>query len=281
MSTQSNITVNGKPLEVHLNEEKSKEIQKHRSDEIASVTFRRSVKSKNSQTSHTHSSAGTVVYRTGQPETHVIIDGIMYPWAQKAPFVESDMSILGGLEYSDSLQKLKCHECGEWRTVIAGNHLKGVHGIDQREYKVRHGLFMRTRLISPSSHLLTGGKGRLIKGSGFSAESRAKGQETMKRRKEEAHNYPLSRAEAANLNAKCRAQLSVRLLDLYRELGETPTRSALLRHKLVPMGIERKFGMKLREVFLSLGMMPNKVGAYGGATPWRIHKERVSTGTLA
>ncbi len=250
MSTQSNITVNGKPLEVHLNEEKSKEIQKHRSDEIASVTFRRSVKSKNSQTSHTHSSAGTVVYRTGQPETHVIIDGIMYPWAQKAPFVESDMSILGGLEYSDSLQKLKCHECGEWRTVIAGNHLKGVHGIDQREYKVRHGLFMRTRLISPSSHLLTGGKGRLIKGSGFSAESRAKGQETMKRR-------------------------------IYRELGETPTRSALLRHKLVPMGIERKFGMKLREVFLSLGMMPNKVGAYGGATPWRIHKERVSTGTLA
>lgn len=79
---------------------------------------------------------------------HVVIQGDVFLYKDKAPFVGSGVSVAGALEYDHVEDKIKCHECGEWVRHL-GVHLKRAeHNLTAREYKLKHGLKQTTALVS-------------------------------------------------------------------------------------------------------------------------------------
>src|SRR4051812_44274200 len=85
--------------------------------------------------------------QTGLEATHVLIGGIVFPRAEKAPYVMSGHSVLGGLEYNEEKDRVKCHKCGNWFRRL-GRHLSQVEGISSSQYKRDHGLRQSTTLAS-------------------------------------------------------------------------------------------------------------------------------------
>ena len=77
---------------------------------------------------------------------YVIIRGIVFPSAEKAPFVASGVSYLGATEYDKERDLLRCHECGEWYKGI-GNHVVNAHKMNLSDYKGRHGLRQSSSLL--------------------------------------------------------------------------------------------------------------------------------------
>ena len=91
-------------------------------------------------------------------QRYVIVRGQVFRWEEKEPFTPSGKSVKGALEYDREAEKLKCHECGRWKSGLGG-HVR-VHGITSREYKLRHSLRLVTGLLSPTFSVRAAENGR-------------------------------------------------------------------------------------------------------------------------
>src|SRR5438552_814235 len=78
---------------------------------------------------------------------HVLVDGSVYLYRDKAPFIPAGRSVLGALEYNQADDTLKCHECGVF-TGMLGRHAAIRHKIPARQYKRKFGLNQSTALVS-------------------------------------------------------------------------------------------------------------------------------------
>lgn len=66
-----------------------------------------------------------------------------------APFMEvkSGYGYLGVVMYDDHEDKVQCHICGSWFSAL-GLHVKSAHKVEVDNYKMDHGLSLRTALCS-------------------------------------------------------------------------------------------------------------------------------------
>lgn len=89
----------------------------------------------------------TVVRQVTDDKRKVLMAGQLFTFAERAPFLSSGESIGGAIEYDEEHDQLRCHECGKWFTDI-GTHLRHRHDLSAREYKIKHGLLLKTSLRS-------------------------------------------------------------------------------------------------------------------------------------
>ena len=168
--------------------------------------------------------------QTINEQRHVIIRGHVFPYEEKQPFVVSGMSVLGALEYNESDDTTKCHECGEWSHGL-GWHLRS-HGIKPREYKAKHGIRQSSALA-----------GLRIRKTHFELAKRltiqGKGILSTKTR----HPRPIAKsAEWHNQNSRCNAQLLFRLQVVAATVGHTPNRADLRASGVHHSTLQRAFG---------------------------------------
>lgn len=232
-SSLAGITVNGVPLEEIVSRQHPKRIYKERVKVVP----------------------GRTIYQNGQKETHILIKDLVFPWHQKAPFVASELSVLGAIEYNQAEDKLKCHECGEWHGSLS-KHIRA-HKISAQDYKKKHGLSQTTSLITKTlsdkikSRLTNPQRAILGPKKGPPRGGVHRG------------GVPKGRVlspEISNLRGKCRAQLTQKIHDISRQLGRTPTDLELRAKIGNPETIELVFGAKMREIYESLGLKPRKAG---------------------
>lgn len=234
-----------------------------RRSEIDDVTFRQPANGSKFRTnlSGAKSGKGQIIYAIGQRATHVLLLGMKIPWAEKAPYVPSGESIWGGLEYDEATDSLKCHECAEWQAEL-GCHLR-VHKINAREYRSKHYLKARTSLCSFRLRAVKAGIfARLTKQNQkwSSCNLEAANKVLSTRPRGMKHQGPS--AEHANVYKRCKAQFAQQLLEVKRILGRTPTHDDLLslNPPIYCNALEFAFGMKYRDIILSLGIKPNPRG---------------------
>jgi hypothetical protein len=163
----------------------------------------------------------------------VLIRGKVFLYKQKAPFVPSGKSVLGALEYDETTDRVRCHECGEWRCHL-GPHVSKSHGIDSREYRRRHGIasgspisgIQTTARFSAAAQkrkamgaLKIGTREQMLRAVAASAETR--------RARKQSGEPPRLHAERRNENGTCQAQLMARIRSVADRVGRTPTRAEL------------------------------------------------------
>jgi len=187
--------------------------------------------------------------------SHVIIRGHVFQYEEKAPFVPSGQSVLGALEYDETTDKVRCHECGTWIGGL-GTHVK-VHGISRKEYNRRHG--MRTN--AALSGLKTRQKHREAAIRNGNAERLQKSQRSCSRGK---GSLPRSQ-ESHNQNARCAAQLLFRVQNIAVRVGRTPTNSDMREAGIDHSTLVRRFG-SLDAVMKILGLEVNR-GAHPSPIP--------------
>lgn len=153
-------------------------------------------------------------------QRYVILRGQVFRWEEKEPFETSGRSVRGALEYDRVIDKVKCHECGEWFRSMAF-HLSQRHQMVTRDYKYRHGLRSNTGLCSPlisekmrniaRSRKVTGS----LKSSTIDAVAARRQSPSQKGRK---YNFQ----EVLNERGHCKAQTVKLLRQLAEELGRAP-----------------------------------------------------------
>ncbi len=147
-------------------------------------------------------------------DRHVIIRGLVYPFEDKAPFVQSGRSVLGALEYDKSRDLVRCHECGGWFRNT-GAHSAQAHGITAREYKEKHGLRSVSSLSVPSlvkarsDVSLRLNSAKFVKN--FSIEKQKK-----------VYRFRPRHCELINERGRCEAQLLKKVADLTADLKRAP-----------------------------------------------------------
>ena len=184
----------------------------------------------------------------------VLIRGHVFKYAEKAPFVASGESIYGAIEFKETEDLCRCHECGIFIRGL-GNHIK-FHGMRREEYNLRHGLRIATRLSPPS---LGKKHAKLARASGYKGIKAC--LESIRKRRPARPNFVHS-GETANLNARCRAQLYFRVGNLAAQLGHTPTGPELASAGISASSIRRQFGGKAGLCRI-LEIQPNGSGQRG------------------
>jgi len=182
--------------------------------------------------------------------THILIGGIVFPWADKAPYVTSGHSTLGALEFNAQQDVVRCHVCGWWFHTL-GAHIRKSEGISPSDYRKAYGLNSTTGLCAPSHSkrarkLLITRKKRLT----FSREALAKGH----RAKRAATP---NTAETRNLKNLCQAQIRARVRLLAIQVNGTPTIADLNGAGLSHMTVRRTFQMSISKFMESLGLSRN------------------------
>lgn len=147
---------------------------------------------------------------------HVIIQGDVFLYKDKAPFMSSGASIAGALEYDQAEDKIRCHECGEFFGTLA-NHIPS-HKLSARAYKMKHGLLLKTALVGDRA------RKSMIAGGLANAHHLTRPMTPAIRRK--AHRNALktkreykSAYETANGFSACHAQLLEKIRRLSEEKG--------------------------------------------------------------
>ena len=248
-----------------------------RREQIREHTFRaRAAQSKFGNVSGARTSPGVVVYQSSQGATHIIIAGTLFPWAEKAPYVRSGKSVLGAIEYDEKADRIKCHECGGWFESV-GAHIIRSHdappNVGSRVYRAAHGLTDRTPLCTPRVSSLSRRGGNPDKRRRWSLDPkemqrRAVTALTARRAAGEALRPRKHNPEQANLHSRCRAQLEVRMMALYRKLGRCPTTFDLKTAGIVRQTVIRVWGgMKMKDIYSNIGI------------PWS-HPQHIATSEL-
>jgi len=189
--------------------------------------------------------------------SHVIIRGHVFAYAEKEPFLSAGESVLGALEYDQSVDQVKCHECGIWIEGL-GNHIKA-HGMSRREYNQRFGLRDRCPLSSPSireKHRNLA-SGRYALGGNLRRVSKEKSIAAVI-----ASNSNRKRGKTAELDneeARCLAQSLFRLQLLAAQVGHTPTETERRAIGLGSPVLCARFGSTERAMRL-IGLTPNREG---------------------
>jgi predicted transcriptional regulator len=180
--------------------------------------------------------------------THVIIGGVVFPWAAKAPYVAAGKSLLGALEYNDEHDLIKCHVCGGWFMRV-GRHVSHSDGISGAEYKREFGLMKGTALCTPSFRVRLSRHARHAK---IGDATRLPHRKTLDMPSRSGS------AEGRNLKNLCQAQLRHRVLQLAVSLNGTPTVNDLRTAGIHGRAIQTAFGMTASAFMRSLGLTPNR-----------------------
>ena len=202
-------------------------------------------------------------------DAKVLIRGKVFLYREKAPFVPSGESIRGALEFNETDQTVRCHECGGWFQAV-GRHIKG-HGITAREYKLKHGLRAVSALISESvrAQLIKQGQGGFgvsrLMDPAVRLRSAAGAAEYMRSQKGARRPHA---TEVKNEDGRCHAQLMQDLLATAARVGHTPSIAELLEgpHGDGVRGIQSSsllmsFNVKsLSDVMDLVGLKPNEFG---------------------
>lgn len=173
--------------------------------------------------------------------THIIVDGECLFYDVKAPYEKSGMSIKGALEYDPKNDLVKCHECGEFFKGL-GIHTLSRHGINAREYKIRHGLRLGSALVCESTRetFIAGGL-RRFKGD---PKRHLRLSRIGWRASLASRHWGRNRrtAESDNSRGMCNLQAIHRLQRARRQLGRPPTQTEM-----------RDLGLPLRAIRLHFG----------------------------
>ena len=184
--------------------------------------------------------------------THVIIGGIVFPWAAKAPYTPSGYSTLGAMEFNQNENRLRCHMCGEWFQSV-GCHVRASEGITAAQYRRDHGLRHVTSLSVPSVHEKFVRQGR----RGTKRRSFKPGQVIARKSIRENPGC----AEMLNLRMHCQAQIRKRIMITAFKVDGTPSARDLKEHEgLDHRTIKQALGLTLSQVMINLGLKPNRVG---------------------
>jgi hypothetical protein len=166
-------------------------------------------------------------------EPQVRINGKVFLYKQKAPFVPSGVSIQGALEYDEEEDKVRCHECGEWFEWM-GPHVWFKHGMTARQYKIAHGLNLTSALINE--------RGRIARALGQASRGgeqlRGKSPRSGGRYTRRACNF-----ESRNARGRCAAQLLDRIKHIALQLGRSPSQRDLEAHGVYLPSAYRLFGV--------------------------------------
>lgn len=185
---------------------------------------------------------------------HVRINGEVFAYQDKAPFVPSGQSTLGALECDIASDKLKCHECGEWFAHL-GAHVAQAHQMPARAYKSKHGLKRRTPLIAASikQKLHTSGLTQAANVLAVGARTRISRGCGIRTKKGAQH-------EKRNLRGSCQAQTLESIERLARYLKRTPVQKEAQEAGINISSAEALFGLKWSEIISSMGLVPIKAG---------------------
>ena len=188
----------------------------------------------------------------------VVINGRVFLYGEKAPFVASGASVHGALEFREDRQQVRCHECGRWFKTLA-RHIR-LHDLNAAEYKRRHGLRQKTALcsedyrsvrLSIALHHNTGQ--RLIP---------MRLGESMRGTRRVGKGVMGPRAEKRNTEGICQAQVLSKLRDFAGKLNRTPTSEEIRdRLGLHPSSLAWLFNVRTyNEVITLAGLEPRKPG---------------------
>lgn len=173
-------------------------------------------------------------------ERKVIIRGHVFDYAEKAPFVLSGKSLFGAVEYDSDLEKVKCHECGEWFRYIAGTHLRFSHELSPLDYRLRHGINVRSPLCAPSFSVMRSGQHTPTVAQ--TAKLVQAGREYKRVNGNNLTNRNRPHYERANANSRCQAQTLFRMQVLAAGFGRTPTAKELSAAHIDQPLLVRNFG---------------------------------------
>ena len=194
------------------------------------------------------------------PSTHVIIRGIPFLYAEKAPFVQSKMSILGALEYDETTDHTKCHECGKWIRGL-GTHIK-VHGMKREDYNREHGLTLKSALggltIRQSQRESSKRNNQIRSPKAIAAREKTHGHKRGKKQHVQL--------EVDNERGRCRAQLIFKLMMLAVETGHTPTNQEIEDSGITTAALRSRFG-SIANAMKSAGLEPTPTGCNPTALP--------------
>lgn len=249
----SAITVDGKPLAEYIAKTQPKRIH--------NKTFTNGI-------SGGKSARGAVIYDAGQKAQKVRVRGEIFSWKEKAPYVASGFSILGGVELSVDEKEVRCHECGEWRECLTA-HIR-IHRMRAREYRIRHGINMASSLNAPSymaSRPKFPSHRRWVKGQRppqLSTESALLRAQVLSERKLVIGR---ARAESQNLYSLCEEQRLKTIRSYAKQLGHTPSVKELNAFvhdngtRPISQGaLTQFFGYPLKSIMLRAGLTPRKYG---------------------
>ena len=194
--------------------------------------------------------------------THVIIRGHVFTYEEKRPFAPSGKSILGALEYEESTDKVKCHECGDWLKTL-GHHIRQHHGMDRVYYNRRHGLARKCSLSNPTiaAKRIAHSKGTARPGVGIRSPKAIQNRANVVRRKQDPQAVELQ-----NEKCRCAAQLLFRIQALAATSGHTPGHHDLRDAGISVDAIRHRFG-SINEAMHLCGLTPNSVGNGKNSVP--------------
>lgn len=185
----------------------------------------------------------------------VRLRGQIFRGIVKAPFVKSGQSVRGGLEIDPETGKLKCHECAGWFDHLSG-HVHA-HKMLPREYKIKHGLRLKTAMVSEDvlQRLRQSGS-RATPGSANHLSSIRPSAIAASAASMRSRSGSL-RYEMRNENGTCHAQVVSRIREIARSLGRIPGRDDLRRHGIHEKSLCRLFNVKtVDQVTRLLGLIP-------------------------
>lgn len=172
--------------------------------------------------------------------THVIIAGNVFPWEAKAPYVASGRSVLGGLEYNEELDLVRCHLCGKWFACL-NHHVASEEGVTGDEYRRDHGLMWNTPLKAFGRR------------SG-SRQYRIDGTKKKKRNPPKVQYRARARYEPEALIREVK--------NLAATVGRTPTQAELRVSGINPGMLMAAMKVTTHtEAIRAMGLIPNPVGA--------------------
>lgn len=159
-------------------------------------------------------------------EEQVLIRGKCFLYRQKAPFVPSGKSVYGALEYNESRDAIRCHECGDYFQTLS-QHLGKRHHLTATEYKDRHGLRRAAPLWTPGMSARMSQRITTLRVSGHRVERFANIHQAVTSSVLSRKRKPPATAELRNEHGTCQAQILNRLRDLSERTGRTPTKAEI------------------------------------------------------
>lgn len=180
---------------------------------------------------------------------HVLLMGTVFNRKDKEPFEKSGFSLLGALEYHQSTDTVRCHECGT-QHIRLGAHVHFVHKMTAKAYRCKHGFSGRTALCGLFMERSSGWKG-LRKYSMNSKRAKVLNPKAMKAFAElDNGRYSV---EAMNAQNKCRVQLLARIRKIADDLGHRPSQTYLCeQHQITPQVLNTTFGSAAEGIRLAL-----------------------------
>jgi hypothetical protein len=166
-----------------------------------------------------------------EPERHVLMRGVVYAYAHKAPYVKSGQSVHGAVEVDLATNFMRCHECGSWWRGL-GQHIHHAHNMTARQYKINHGLRMATSLASSFARA-TASAGGINLNAQLSQDEAGrrlrKMQAGLRVYRAKSGRFEVSHHENRNQRGICMAQILDKINKMDALLGRTPRSGELWR----------------------------------------------------